>query len=72
MTYYNVRKINKKKCGDKLTQEMFETLQQVFDNLQDVTCSISEVQDISLTQIARLNDSYWKLYRTFNFEENKK
>ena len=72
MTDYNVKKINKKKCGNKLTLEMFETLQQVFDNLQDVTCSISEVQDISLTQIARLNDSYWKLYRTFNFEENKK
>ena len=60
MTDYNVRKINKKKCGNKLTQEMFETLQQVFDNMQDVTCSISEVEIENAVEIEK------------KFEENKK
>ena len=71
MTDYTMRKINIKKCGNRLTPGMINTIQKVFDNLQDVTCSINEVQDLDLSQIRELNNSFWSLYNTFHIEEQK-
>lgn len=71
MVDYTVRKINIKKCGNRLTPRMIDTIQKVFDNLQDVTCSINEVQDLDLSQIRELNNSFWSLYNTFHIEEQK-
>ena len=71
MADYTVRKINIKKCGNRLTPKMIDTIQKVFDNLQDVTCSINEVQDLDLSQIRELNNSFWSLYNTFHIEEQK-
>tara|TARA_R100000329_G_scaffold150422_1_gene143315 strand:- start:1286 stop:1507 length:222 start_codon:yes stop_codon:yes gene_type:complete len=71
MSDYTVRKINTKKCGNRLTPKMIDTIQKVFDNLQDVTCSINEVQDLDLSQIRELNNSFWSLYNTFHIEEQK-
>jgi len=71
MSDYTVRKINIKKCGNCLTPKMIDTIQKVFDNLQDVTCSINEVQDLDLSQIRELNNSFWSLYNTFHIEEQK-
>mgnify|MGYP003123003589 FL=1 len=71
MSDYTVRKINIKKCGNRLTPKMIDTIQKVFDNLQDVTCSINEVQDLDLSQIRELNNSFWSLYNTFHIEEQK-
>lgn len=71
MADYTVRKINIKKCGNRLTPRMIDTIQKVFDNLQDVTCSINEVQDLDLSQIRELNNSFWSLYNTFHIEEQK-
>ena len=71
MADYTVRKINIKKCGNRLTPIMIDTIQKGFDNLQDVTCSINEVQDLDLSQIRQLNNSFWSLYNTFHIEEQK-
>jgi hypothetical protein len=71
MADYTMRKINIKKCGNRLTPIMIDTIQKVFDNLQDVTCSINEVQDLDLSQIRELNNSFWSLYNTFHIEEKK-
>jgi hypothetical protein len=71
MADYTVRKINIKKCGNRLTPRMIDTIQKVFDNLQDVNCSINEVQDLDLSQIRELNNSFWALYNTFHIEEQK-
>jgi hypothetical protein len=71
MADYTMRKINIKKCGNRLTPRMIDTIQKVFDNLQDVTCSINEVQDLDLSQIRELNNSFWSLYNTFHIEEQK-
>ena len=71
MSDYTVRKINIKKCGNRLTPRMIDTIQKVFDNLQDVTCSINEVQDLDLSQIRELNNSFWALYNIFHIEEQK-
>ena len=71
MADYTVRKINIKKCGNRLTPRMIDIIQKVFDNLQDVTCAINEGQDLDLSQIRELNNSFWSLYNTFHIEEQK-
>jgi hypothetical protein len=59
-----------KKAMDGLTPKQLKAIADTRETLQSVTDMINEVQDLYLTDIAKLNQAFWDMENAFKTEAN--